>query len=100
MRKNISKDGFTLNDFDEGHPIHTLKKENRVIEDLIENNEWVTSKTINVDVYDSGPDSGPTFPSPADPTIPRVPVFEITTPPLAVNNVVIPMGSITLTKLE
>lgn len=32
-----AEDGFTLNDFDEGHPIHTLKKENRVIEDLIEN---------------------------------------------------------------
>ena len=29
-------DGFEITDFDEGHPIHTLKKENRVIESLIE----------------------------------------------------------------
>lgn len=32
-----AEDGFLVSDFDEGHPIHTLKKENRVIEDLIEN---------------------------------------------------------------
>jgi len=32
------EDGFLVSDFDEGHPIHTLKKENRLIEDLIENN--------------------------------------------------------------
>ncbi len=29
-------DGFILSDFDEGHPIHTFKKENRVLEKLIE----------------------------------------------------------------
>lgn len=33
-----AEDGFSVSDFDEGHPIHTLKKENRVIEDLLENN--------------------------------------------------------------
>lgn len=33
-----AEDGFSLKDFDEGHPIHTLKKENRVIEALLENN--------------------------------------------------------------
>lgn len=32
-----AEDGFLLSDFDEGHPIHTLKKENRLIEDLIKN---------------------------------------------------------------
>jgi len=67
---------------------------------LIENNEWVASKTINVDVYDSGTDSGPTFLSQDDPTVPRVSIFEITTPPLAVNNFVASMGSITFTKVE
>ena len=67
---------------------------------LIENNEWVTSKTINVDIYDSGTDDGVTFLSPDEPTVPRVPIFEINTPPLAVNNVVVPLGSITLTKIE
>jgi hypothetical protein len=67
---------------------------------LIENNEWVTSKTITADIYDAGTDDGATFVSPDEPTIPRVPIFEITTPPLAINNVVAPLGSITFTKIE
>ena len=67
---------------------------------LIENNEWVTNKTITLDIYDAGTDDGATFSSPDDPTIPRVTIFEITTPPLAVNNVVAPLGSITFTKIE
>lgn len=67
---------------------------------LIENNAWVTSKIITVDIYDSGTDSGVTFLSPDDPTIPKVTVFKITTPPLAVNNVVAPLGSITFTKID
>ena len=68
--------------------------------DLFDNDGWVTSKTITVDIYDAGTDDGATFSSPDDPTIPRVPIFEITTPPLAVNNVVAPLGSITFTKIE
>jgi len=68
--------------------------------DLFDNNGWVTSKTITVDIYDAGTDNGATFSSPDDPTVPRVPIFEITTPPLAVNNVVAPLGSITFTKIE
>ncbi len=67
---------------------------------LIENNAWVTSKTITVDIYDAGTDDGMTFQSPDEPTDPKVPIFTITTPPLAVNNVVAPLGSITLTKIE
>jgi hypothetical protein len=67
---------------------------------LIENAEWVLSKTITVDIYDAGTDGGATFTSPDEPTVPRVPIFEITTPPLAVNNVVAPLGSITFTKIE
>jgi len=67
---------------------------------LLENNEWVASKTISVDIYDSGTDSGVSFLSPNDPIVPRIAIFEITTPPLAVNNVVAPLGSITFTKIE
>ena len=67
---------------------------------LIENNEWLTSKTITVDIYDAGTDDGTTFVSPDEPTIPRVAIFEIITPPLAINNVVAPLGSITFTKIE
>ena len=67
---------------------------------LIENNKWVSSKTITVDIYDAGTDDGVTFLSPDKSTIPRVSIFEITTPPLAVNNVAAPLGSITFTKIE
>lgn len=67
---------------------------------LLENNEWVTSKTITIDIYDAGTDDGTTFLSPDDPNNPRVAIFEITTPPLAVNNVVPPLGSITLNKID
>ena len=67
---------------------------------LIENNEWVTSKTITVDIYDSGTDDGATFLSPDFPTLPPSPIVNITTPPLAINNVVAPLGSITFTKIE
>lgn len=67
---------------------------------LIENNEWVTSKTITVDIYDAGTDDGSTFSSPDFPTLPPLPIDKITTPPLAINNVVAPLGSITFTKIE
>ncbi|MCH8034042.1 MAG: spondin domain-containing protein [Bacteroidetes bacterium] len=67
---------------------------------LIENNEWVTSKTITVDIYDAGTDDGATFVSPDEPTIPRAAIFKIKTPPLAINNVVAPLGTITFTKIE
>jgi len=67
---------------------------------LIENNEWVTSKTIAVDIYDSGTDNGSTFRSPDEPTLPPLPIDNINTHPLAVNNVVAPLGSITFTKIE
>ncbi len=66
---------------------------------LLENNEWVTTKTITVDIYDAGTDDGATFLSPNEPTVPGVPVFEIISPPLVVNNVA-PLGSITFTKIE
>jgi len=67
---------------------------------LLENNEWVTSKTITVVIYDAGTDDGVTFLSPDNSTVPRVAIFEITTPPLAINNVVAPLGTITFTKID
>ena len=67
---------------------------------LIENNEWVTNKTITVDIYDAGTDDGATFLSPDFPTLPPLPIDKIITPPLAVNSVVAPLGSITFTKIE
>ena len=67
---------------------------------LIENNEWVTNKTITVDIYDAGTDDGATFLSADLPSPVRIVIVEITTPPLAVNGIVAPLGSITFTKLD
>jgi len=66
---------------------------------LIGNNEWV-NKTITVEIYDAGTDNGSTFLSPDFPSLPPFPIDNITTPPLAVNNVVAPLGSITFTKID
>lgn len=33
-----AEDGFDIGDFDEGHPVHTFKKENRAVELLLDNN--------------------------------------------------------------
>jgi len=67
---------------------------------LFENDEWVTSKTNTVEIYDAGTDDGSTFRSPDFPTNPRAVISEIRSPPLAVNNVVVPLGSITFTKID
>ncbi|UCH66234.1 MAG: spondin domain-containing protein [Ignavibacterium sp.] len=67
---------------------------------LFENNDWVSSKTMTVEIYDAGTDGGDSYRSPDMPTVPRVPIFVITTPPLAVNGVVAPLGSITFTKID
>ncbi len=67
---------------------------------LIENNDWVATKTITVEIYDAGTDDGSTFTSPDFPTVPPLPIDNITTPPLAVNGVVAPLGSITFTKIN
>jgi hypothetical protein len=67
---------------------------------LIENNEWLATKTITVNIYDAGTDDGSTFISPDFPTLPPLPIDNITTPPLAVNNIVAPLGSITFTKID
>lgn len=68
--------------------------------DLIENENWVTNKTITVNIYDSGTDDGSTFTSLNQPSNPRVNISEITTPPLAENNVVASLGTITFTKID
>lgn len=68
--------------------------------DLIENENWVTNKTISVDIYDAGTDDGSTFTSQNLPSNPKVNILEITTPPLATNNIVASLGKITFTKID
>lgn len=64
---------------------------------LIENGQWVQSKTVSLIPWDAGSDSGATFASPDFVTNPRGVVTSIVTPPLATNGSAPPMGTFTFT---
>ena len=64
---------------------------------LIENGQWVQSKTVQIVPWDTGTDSGATFTSPDVATAPRGVITRIVTPPLATNGNVAPMASFTFT---
>ncbi len=64
---------------------------------LVENGQWVQSKTVALFPWDTGTDSGATFSSPDFVTIPRDVLTRIVTPPLATNGFAPPMGTFTFT---
>ena len=66
---------------------------------LIENNAWIDSMTLQVGIYDAGTDSGSSFASPNLVTSPPESIDVIITPPLAEGGVVSTLGSITLTRI-
>ncbi len=68
--------------------------------ELFENGTWVPTKTVNVNIYDSGTDSGPSYTSSNQVTIPQVPIFMITDAPLGTNGVVPTMGTMTFERLD
>jgi|GEM_PF-3392537 len=67
---------------------------------LFENGTWVNMKTVGVNIYDAGTDSGPDYMSPNQPTIPPVGIFMITDPPLGTNGVVPSLGSMTFERID
>ena len=64
---------------------------------LIENGQWVPSKTVQLVPWDTGTDSGASFASPDFVTTPRGVLTRIVTPPLATNGNAPPMGTFTFT---
>jgi hypothetical protein len=62
---------------------------------LIQDGDWVSSLTVQLDPYDAGTDSGTTYQSPDRETVPRQPVQRITGAPFDVNGVVASMGTFT-----
>ena len=64
---------------------------------LIENGQWVQSKTAQLVPWDTGTDSGASFASPDFVTTPRGVLTRIVTPPLATNGYAPPMGTFTFT---
>jgi hypothetical protein len=67
---------------------------------LIENDQWVTNKTVPLYVLDSGTDSGVSYASPDQGTVPRGVVNQITGFPALVDGTVPPWGSFTFKRLD
>lgn len=65
---------------------------------LIENGAWVTNKTVTVYGLDAGTDSGVSYSSPDQVTVPRGVVTEFTDFPALVNGVIVPFGTFTFTR--
>ena len=64
---------------------------------LVENGQWVQSKTVALYPWDTGTDSGATFTSANLVTAPRGVITRIVTPPLGTNGYTPPMGTFTFT---
>jgi hypothetical protein len=64
---------------------------------LIENGQWVQSKTVVLYPWDTGTDSGASFSSPDLVTTPRGVITRIVTPPLGAAGNTPPMGTFTFT---
>lgn len=66
---------------------------------MFENDAWIERRVIQLAPWDAGTDSGATFRAPDIDTRPRQPISLISTPPLAVNGAVTPLGTFTFTRL-
>ena len=67
---------------------------------LIENGEWVTNRIVTLYGRDAGTDSGVTFTSPDQVTVPRGVVTAFTEFPALQDGVIVPFGMFTFTRLD
>lgn len=67
---------------------------------LLEGGDWVAEKTVTLEPYDAGTDSGSTYESPDADTMPRGPIRRIEEPPIASGGVVAPFGTFTFVRLS
>jgi hypothetical protein len=67
---------------------------------LIEDGQWVTNKVVTLYGMDAGTDSGPTYASPDEVTVPRGVVTQFTGFPALVNGEIVPFGTFTFTRLD
>lgn len=66
---------------------------------LLENGAWVDERVIPLIPWDAGTDSGRTFLSPDQETIPRQPISRIVTAPLAAGGQAVPLGTFRFTRI-
>jgi hypothetical protein len=67
---------------------------------LIEDGQWVSNKTVTLYGFDAGTDSGASYASPDLVTSPRGVVTRFTGFPALVNDVIVPFGTFTFTRLD
>jgi len=67
---------------------------------LIENDEWVSAKTVTLYGFDAGTDSGASYSSPDLVTTPRGIITRFTGFPALVNGEIVPFGTFTFTRLD
>ena len=67
---------------------------------LIENGEWANSVTVTLYPYDAGTDSGQTFRSPDEVTVPRGVITRLTAFPISTDGNVVPFGTLTFRRLD
>jgi hypothetical protein len=67
---------------------------------MIENGQWVTNKVVTLYGKDAGTDSGVSFASPDQVTLPRGVVRQFTGFPAIQNGVIVPFGTFTFTRLD
>ena len=67
---------------------------------LLENGQWLASKTVTLYSMDAGTDSGATYESPDQVTIPRSVVTRHIGFPALQNGVIVPFGTFTFTRLD
>jgi hypothetical protein len=68
--------------------------------DLREGGQWVDQREVSLYVYDAGTDSGPTYTSPDEDTVPPEPIARIETAPFLIDGDVAPVGTFTFTLLS
>ena len=67
---------------------------------MIENGQWVTNKVVTLYGKDAGTDSGASYASPDQVTVPRDVVTQFTGFPALQDGVIVPFGSYTFTRLD
>jgi len=67
---------------------------------LIEDGRWVTNKVVTLYGMDAGTDSGASYASPDQVTVPRGVISAFTGFPALVNGIIVPFGNYTFTRLD
>jgi len=65
---------------------------------LMENGQWVPSRTLDLVAYDSGGDDGTTYKAPDRDNNPKKPTSRAMTAHFVINGAIVPVGSVTFTR--